>query len=205
MLAPQQQRRFCALVGAVVPASASRARPEEDPRVAHARTLTAPDDPQATRADIVLPSGLTRPEIAVQHGWQLSLELNYRRKITAGSEASLTAAVAGGADLRVATNFPHSEHIDPTEKFGDLIGEVATFPVTYLLRPAGDAPWVAGVMTNRQPIECPDGFGPRSSLSLFLYNQDGHQAIARPHLDGIPATVFPPHSLCFQQENRFCP
>jgi hypothetical protein len=101
---------------------------------------------------------------------------------------SRAAAIAGGADLRVATNFPHSEHIDPTSRFGDLIGEVATFPVTYLLRPDGaDAePWVAGVMVTRQPIDCPDGFGPRSSLSLFLYNQDGHQAIARPHLDSVP-------------------
>eukprot|EP01043_Picozoa_sp_COSAG02_P008067 COSAG02_NODE_251_length_27002_cov_13.799242_16_plen_342_part_00 len=95
--------------------------------------------------------------------------------------------IARGADLRVATNFPHSEHIDPTSRFGDLVGEVATFPVTYLLQPGGEVerpPWVAGVMTTRQPIECPDGFGPRPSLSLFLYNQDGHQAIARPHLDG---------------------
>ena len=59
----------------------------------------------------------------------------------------------------------------------------AVFAVTYLVH--GDSgPWVAGVMTQRQPIECPTGFGPRPSLSLFLYNQDGHQAIARPFLDG---------------------
>ena len=114
-----------------------------------------------------------------------SLSLCVKPVLLAGR--SRVGAIASGADLRVATNFPHSEHIDPTSRAGDLIGEVATFPVTYLLRPGGQlAPWVAGVMTTRQPIECPDGFGPRPSLSLFLYNQDGYQAIARPHLDGRP-------------------
>jgi hypothetical protein len=33
------------------------------------------------------------------------------------------------------------------------------------------------------PIE----FDPRPSMSFFLYNQDGHQAVARPFLDGVPA------------------
>ena len=186
MLPPPQQRRLGALAVAMSPAAG---RPSEDPRLAHARTLVQPDDPQKTRADIVLPSGKTRSDVHVPHGWKLSLELDYNREITRGSEAELTTAIGSGADLRVATNFPHNEHIDPTQQMvGDLVGEVATFPVTYLLRPAGGPPWAAGVMTTRQPIECPDGFGPRPSLSLFLYNQDGHQAIARPHLDGKPAT-----------------
>jgi hypothetical protein len=42
-------------------------------------------------------------------------------------------------------------------------------------------------MTLRQPIGLPDGFGPRASMSFFMYNQDGQQAIARPYLDGGPA------------------
>ncbi len=42
-------------------------------------------------------------------------------------------------------------------------------------------------MTLRQPISLPDGFGPRPSMSFFMYNQDGQQAIARPFLDGPPA------------------
>ena len=40
-------------------------------------------------------------------------------------------------------------------------------------------------MTLRQPISLPDGFGPRSALSLFLYNQDGSQGLARTFLDGL--------------------
>lgn len=39
-------------------------------------------------------------------------------------------------------------------------------------------------MTLRQPIELTEGFGERPSMSFFLYNQDGRQAIARPYLDG---------------------
>ncbi len=42
-------------------------------------------------------------------------------------------------------------------------------------------------MSLRQPISLPLGFGPRPSMSFFLYNQDGRQAIARPYLDGVPA------------------
>jgi hypothetical protein len=40
-------------------------------------------------------------------------------------------------------------------------------------------------------VALPDGFGPRPSLSLFLYNEDGRQAVARPFLDGPPATAAP--------------
>ena len=53
---------------------------------------------------------------------------------------------------------------------------------TYLV----DRRWCAGITTLRQPVELPIGFGPRPSLSLFLYNEDGGQAIARPYLDGPP-------------------
>jgi hypothetical protein len=44
--------------------------------------------------------------------------------------------------------------------------------------------WGAGIITLRQPVALPDRFGPRASLSLFLYNEDGRQAVARPFLDG---------------------
>lgn len=147
------------------------------------RHLSAGDN-QVGRKDILLPSGKTRAEVPIKHGWQLSLQLDAATERTGGSEAALAAAIGGGADMRVGTNFPHAEHIDPNSGFGDLIGEVAGFQVTYLINPIESEPWVAGVMTLRQPIECPTGFGPRSSMSFFLYNQDGHQAIARPFLDG---------------------
>lgn len=39
-------------------------------------------------------------------------------------------------------------------------------------------------MTLRQPVTLPDRFGERASMSFFLYNEDGTQAIARPFLDG---------------------
>jgi hypothetical protein len=55
--------------------------------------------------------------------------------------------------------------------------------VTYLV----EKRWAAGALTLRQPVALPDGFGPRPSLSLFLYNQDGQQAIARLYVDGPPA------------------
>ncbi len=64
---------------------------DDDPRLTRRAVLRAEDesDPQNTRADIVLPGGKTRPEIPVRHGWQLSLELNYKREVTSGSEAQL--------------------------------------------------------------------------------------------------------------------
>ena len=46
-------------------------------------------------------------------------------------------------------------------------------------------------MSLRQPVELPSGFGPRPSMSYFLYNEDGTQAIARLHLDGAPAVGVP--------------
>ncbi len=69
----------------------------------------------------------------------------------------------------------------------ELVQEVSDFRITYLL----DNHRVAGIMNLRQPIAPPVSFGPRPSLSFFLYNQDGQQAIARPYLDAVPATGFP--------------
>ena len=83
----------------------------------------------------------------------------------------------------IYTEFIHNQHIDPASASDELIREVSEFRATYLVEDR----WSAGVMTLRQPIGLPDGFGPRASMSFFMYNQDGQQAIARPYLDGGPA------------------
>jgi len=115
--------------------------------------------------------------------WTCVLELDPKRRATTGSTEALAEAIRRGADLRVGTEFVHNEHIDVTSDAAELVREVAEFGVTYLLQ----GEWVAGIMSLRQPIELPVGFGPRPSMSFFLYNQDGQQAIARPFLDGIAA------------------
>ena len=112
------------------------------------------------------------------------LTLNGDRTIGAGSTAALADAIRRAADLRVATEFRHNEHIDTSSDSRELIREVAEFRVTYLLEDR----WSAGIMTLRQPVDLPEGFGPRPSMSFFLYNQDGQQAIARPYLDRLPTT-----------------
>jgi hypothetical protein len=115
------------------------------------------------------------------------LTLNANRSIRDGSFAALSDAIRRAADLRIATEFRHNEHIDTASDDPELVREVAEFRVTYLL----DDRWSAGIMTLRQPVDLPDGFGPRPSMSFFLYNQDGQQAIARPYLDGAPVTRTP--------------
>lgn len=115
--------------------------------------------------------------------WRCALELDANRNVIAGSTEDLAAAIRRAADLRIYTEFRHNEHIDVDSPSRELIREVAEFGVTYRV----DQNWVAAIMSLRQPIELPVGFGPRSSMSFFLYNQDGTQAIARPHLDGGPA------------------
>ena len=115
--------------------------------------------------------------------WKCVMELDEGRRLVAGSEKALSAAIGRGADLRIATQFRHNEHIDTSSANTELVREVAEFPATYLL----GGRWAAGIMTLRQPVGLPDSFGPRPSMSFFLYNQDGSQAIARPHLDGPPA------------------
>lgn len=117
-------------------------------------------------------------------GYSSPLTLNGDRSVRAGSFAALAEAIRRAADLRIATAFRHNEHIDPASASAELVREVAEFRVTYLL----DDRWSAGIMTLRQPVALPEGFGPRPSMSFFLYNQDGQQAIARPYLDGAPAT-----------------
>jgi hypothetical protein len=115
------------------------------------------------------------------------LTLNGDRSVRHGSYAALSDAIRRAADLRIATEFRHNEHIDTGSNDNQLVREVAEFRVTYLL----DHRWSAGIMTLRQPVELPDGFGPRPSMSFFLYNQDGEQAIARPYLDGAPPAGSP--------------
>lgn len=112
--------------------------------------------------------------------WRCVLELDSKRNPISGSYDDLTTAIRRGADLRIGTEFIHNEHIDVRSTSSERIREVAEFRVTYCI----DHRWSAGIMSLRQPIELPDGFGPRPSMSFFLYNQDGTQAIARPHLDG---------------------
>lgn len=116
--------------------------------------------------------------------WTCVLELGLDRRILNGSPRDLAAAVGRGADLRIGTEFRHNEHIDVTSNSAEQILEFAEFGVTYLI----EGHWTAGIMSLRQPISLPDGFGPRPSMSFFLYNQDGTQAIARPFLDGLSAS-----------------
>lgn len=119
--------------------------------------------------------------------WISLLELDQNRKITSGSEQALCEAIGRGADLRIYTEFRHNEHIDTKSDLAEIVQEVSDFPTVYLV----DQRWVAGIMTYRMPISPPDGFGPRPSMSFFMYNQNGQQAIARPHLDGRRATGAP--------------
>src|SRR5688500_7533883 len=125
------------------------------------------------------------------------LTLHGDRTIRAGSSAALADAIRRAADLRVATEFRHNEHIDTSSDSPELIREVAEFRVTYLIEDR----WSAGIMTLRQPVALPDGFGPRPSMSFFLYNQDGQQAIARPYLDGVPTTAEPGPAALAGHEN----
>lgn len=112
--------------------------------------------------------------------WTSVLTLNSDRTLRSGSSELLSAAVRRGADLRILTEFRHNEHIDTQSASRELIREVCDFQIAYLI----DDRWVAGIMQMRQPVQLPDSFGPRPSLSFFLYNQDGEQGIARPFLDG---------------------
>ncbi len=122
--------------------------------------------------------------------WKSALELDTNRNRTAGSEEALAAAIRNAADLRIYTEFIHNEHIDVQSDSTERVREVAEFAITYLVEDA----WSAGIMSRRQPISLPLGFGPRPSMSFFLYNQNGQQAIARPHLDGTGATGDPGQS-----------
>jgi len=120
--------------------------------------------------------------VASAPGWRLVLALDRDRRPIDGSPEELRRAIRAGADLRIYSEFYHDEHIDPGSSNHELVQESMDMRATYLI----DDRWAAGVLSLRQPVQLPDGFGPRPSLSLFLYSEDGSQAIARPFLDGAP-------------------
>ena len=133
-----------------------------------------------------LPTGKAALETRRAHGkgnWQCALTLDRERHLVSGNTAALAAAIRRGADMRIYTEFRHNENIDTKSNNPELIREAADFRITYLLEDR----WVAGIINLRQPISLPNGFGPRPSMSFFLYNQNADQAIARPYLDGEPA------------------
>ncbi len=115
--------------------------------------------------------------------WTKALELDHDRVPAVGSDKALGDAIRRGADLRIGTQFLHGEHIDPGSDSDEMVEEVAEFGITYLV----DDRWSVGVMSLRQPVSLQPGFGPGSSMSFFMYNQNGEQAIARPYLDDSAA------------------
>ena len=117
---------------------------------------------------------------SVSNPWKQVLELDQNRRVRHGNAKGLVTAIRRGADLRIMTEFPQGEHVDPDSDSDEVVLEVCDFQITYLL----DNHWTAGIMQLRQPISLPEGFGDRASMSFFLYNQDGQQGIARPYLDG---------------------
>jgi len=119
--------------------------------------------------------------------WKSVLELDSNQTVIGGSEKALCEAIGNAADLRIYTGFIHNEHIDVTSDISDLVEEVSEFRVTYLM----EKRWSAGIMSLRQPIKLPEGFGAGSSMSFFMYNQDGSQAIARPYLDDSQKNIRP--------------
>ena len=115
--------------------------------------------------------------------WICALKLDKERKIVEGSTEALKEAVGHGADLRSYLEFIHNEHIDLTSDNAERVPEVAEYPVTYVLEDS----WVAGIMSLRQPIHPPVGFGPRPSMSFYVINQNAQKGFARPFLDGVPS------------------
>lgn len=107
------------------------------------------------------------------------LELDINRNVVGGSPECLRDAIRRAGDLRVYTEFRHNEHIDIFSDNPEMIREVSDFPATYLI----DNRWAAGIMTLRQPVSLPDRFGGRASMSFFMYNENGLQAVARPYLE----------------------
>lgn len=111
---------------------------------------------------------------------EVVLTLDSERRLKSGSTELLNRKIMGGADLRICTGFLHNEHIDISSIDNQLVAETSTFQETVLI----DGKWSAYFMTLRQPVALRDGFGYPNSLSLFLYNQNGQQAIARLIMDG---------------------
>lgn len=140
--------------------------------------------------------------------WRCALELDENRERSSGSEEALCQAIRRGANLRVLAAFRFNEHVDQDSDNDEQVHETLDLPVSYLL----DEQWSAGVANLRVPVELPDSFGPRPSISFFLYNQDGRQALARPFLDGDAVIggpypdqrhlTMPKHHLFDQQDDN---
>lgn len=126
-------------------------------------------------------------ESGTASAWRLVMTLDRDRNVIGGAPIELRGAIRAGADMRIYSEFYHDEHIDLDSDNHELVQESMDMRATYLV----DERWAAGILTLRQPVELPDRFGPRPSLSLFLYNEDGQQAIARPILDGLPSNGAP--------------
>jgi len=116
--------------------------------------------------------------------WKEVLRLDQKMNKVSGSEKDLADAVRNAADLRFAVEFIHNEHVDPSSDSPELVREECEFAVSYLMRDE----WVAGIMNLRQPTDLLHGFGMQPSMSFFIYNQNGQQAIGRPYLDGRQPT-----------------
>ena len=121
---------------------------------------------------------------SLNNPWKPVVELDSACNLRQGDFEDLVGAIRHGADLRILTEFLHCEHVDPSSDSKELVREVCDFQITYLL----DNRYAAGIMHLRQPISLPHGFGGRPSMSFFLYNQNGEQAIARPYLTDRVAT-----------------
>ena len=125
-----------------------------------------------------------------------ALELSPRREVLSGSREDLAAALDRGADLMIATGFYHNEHLSPGDPNKELVEEVSDFRVVF--RVGKD--WSAGIMNLRMPGRGILGFAraDEPSWSFFMYNCDGTQAIARPHLNRdlplVPSTGEAPFS-----------
>ena len=103
--------------------------------------------------------------------WHEVLRLSEQRSVVAGGPQQLCAAIDAGADLRIATEFRHNEHIDPGSTSAQLIREVAELRVTYLIEEC----WPAGEPAGRlwppiRPVAVPV--------------QPGRQPRVGPHLSG---------------------
>ena len=109
------------------------------------------------------------------------LELDPQRNVVYGSRQALAEALDRGADLMIATGFMHNEHLEPGDPNQELVEEVSDFRVVF--RVGED--WSAGIMNLRMPCRGILGFANADapSWSFFMYNCDGVQAIARPHLN----------------------
>ena len=118
---------------------------------------------------------------APPQAWRPAVTLDHRRQLRGGSWSALVEAVRAGADLRMKSEFYHHEHIEPGSSCRARVEEMMDWRVTQVM----EGRWVSACANLRQPISLlGNGFGPDPSLSLFLYNQDGQQAVARLYLDG---------------------